>query len=130
MGVRDDSEGVGLDDDTYAVAAAVATGAVAITGTLGDEVYRLLDQSTPTQSPGIDGGFPAQFVDACRRARPRCGLDPPELQFRLPGLGPGLLPLLPVDDPVLEDRAFTSTEVVYGVTGTDVTKLPEYGVSP
>jgi hypothetical protein len=31
-----------------------------------------------------------------------------------------------------EQRAaeFTSTEVVYGVTGTDVTELPEYGVSP
>jgi hypothetical protein len=27
-------------------------------------------------------------------------------------------------------RAFTSTEVVYGVTGTEVTGLPEYGVSP
>jgi len=27
-------------------------------------------------------------------------------------------------------RPFTSTEVVYGVTGTDVTELPEYGVSP
>jgi hypothetical protein len=26
--------------------------------------------------------------------------------------------------------AFTSTEVVYGVTGTDVTELPECGVSP
>jgi len=26
--------------------------------------------------------------------------------------------------------AFTSTEVVYGVTGTGVTELPEYGVSP
>jgi hypothetical protein len=25
---------------------------------------------------------------------------------------------------------FTSTEVVYGVTGTGVTKLPGYGVSP
>ena len=25
---------------------------------------------------------------------------------------------------------FTSTEVVYGVTGSDVTVLPEYGVSP
>jgi hypothetical protein len=25
---------------------------------------------------------------------------------------------------------FTSTEVVYGVTGTDVTVLPEFGVSP
>jgi hypothetical protein len=25
---------------------------------------------------------------------------------------------------------FTSTEVVYGVTGTDVTVLPGYGVSP
>ena len=25
---------------------------------------------------------------------------------------------------------FTSTEVVYGVTGTEVTELPEYGVSP
>ena len=25
---------------------------------------------------------------------------------------------------------FTSTEVVYGVTGTDVSELPEYGVSP
>jgi hypothetical protein len=25
---------------------------------------------------------------------------------------------------------FTSTEVVYGVTGTDVTDLPECGVSP
>jgi hypothetical protein len=28
------------------------------------------------------------------------------------------------------DSRFTSTEVVYGVTGTDVTELPEYGVSP
>jgi hypothetical protein len=27
-------------------------------------------------------------------------------------------------------RRFTSTEVVYGVTGTGVTELPEYGVSP
>lgn len=26
--------------------------------------------------------------------------------------------------------AFTSTEVVYGVTGAGVTELPEYGVSP
>ena len=26
--------------------------------------------------------------------------------------------------------SFTSAEVVYGVTGTDVTRLPEYGVSP
>lgn len=26
--------------------------------------------------------------------------------------------------------SFTSTEVVYGVTGTDVSVLPEYGVSP
>jgi len=25
---------------------------------------------------------------------------------------------------------FTSTEVVYGVTDPDVTRLPEYGVSP
>jgi hypothetical protein len=25
---------------------------------------------------------------------------------------------------------FTATEVVYGVTGTDVTELPECGVSP
>jgi hypothetical protein len=25
---------------------------------------------------------------------------------------------------------FTSTEVVYGVTGTEVTELPEYGVLP
>jgi hypothetical protein len=25
---------------------------------------------------------------------------------------------------------FTSTEVVYGVTGTDVPELPEYGVLP
>ena len=25
---------------------------------------------------------------------------------------------------------FTSTEVVYGVTGSGVTELPEYGVSP
>jgi hypothetical protein len=25
---------------------------------------------------------------------------------------------------------FTSTEVVYGLTGTEVTELPEYGVSP
>ena len=31
-----------------------------------------------------------------------------------------------VDHPI----SFTSTEVVYGVTGTDVTVLPEYGVSP
>jgi hypothetical protein len=29
-----------------------------------------------------------------------------------------------------EAYMFTSTEVVYGVTGTDVTELPEYGVSP
>jgi hypothetical protein len=28
------------------------------------------------------------------------------------------------------DGSFTSTEVVYGVTGTDVTQLPECGVSP
>ena len=28
------------------------------------------------------------------------------------------------------EAAFTSTEVVYGVTGTEVTRLPEYGVSP
>jgi len=28
------------------------------------------------------------------------------------------------------ERWFTSTEVVYGVTGTEVTRLPEYGVSP
>jgi hypothetical protein len=27
-------------------------------------------------------------------------------------------------------RRFTSTEVVYGLTGTEVTELPEYGVSP
>jgi hypothetical protein len=27
-------------------------------------------------------------------------------------------------------QAFTSTEVVYGVTDPDVTVLPEYGVSP
>jgi hypothetical protein len=27
-------------------------------------------------------------------------------------------------------RQFTSTEVVYGLTGTEVTELPEYGVSP
>ena len=27
-------------------------------------------------------------------------------------------------------QVFTSTEVVYGVTGTEVTELPEYGVSP
>jgi hypothetical protein len=27
-------------------------------------------------------------------------------------------------------NGFTSTEVVYGVTGTEVTELPEYGVSP
>ena len=31
----------------------------------------------------------------------------------------------------VRDRgSFTSTEVVYGVTGTEVTELPEYGVSP
>ena len=29
-----------------------------------------------------------------------------------------------------QESEFTSTEVVYGVTGTDVTELPEYGVSP
>ena len=29
-----------------------------------------------------------------------------------------------------QDLPFTSTEVVYGVTGTEVTELPEYGVSP
>ena len=39
------------------------------------------------------------------------------------------------DDPTvnrLEETPaeFTSTEVVYGVTGTEVTELPEYGVSP
>jgi hypothetical protein len=28
------------------------------------------------------------------------------------------------------DPSFTSTEVVYGVTGTGVTELPESGVSP
>jgi len=29
-----------------------------------------------------------------------------------------------------EEAEFTSTEVVYGLTGTEVTELPEYGVSP
>ncbi len=28
------------------------------------------------------------------------------------------------------DQVLASTDVVYGVTGTDVTGLPEYGVSP
>jgi hypothetical protein len=28
------------------------------------------------------------------------------------------------------NRPFTSTEVVYGVTGSGVTELSEYGVSP
>ena len=61
------------------------------------------DMSSPAQSPGIGGGFPAQFADARRRARPRRGLDPPELQVRLPGLGPGILHPFPADDPVLQD---------------------------
>jgi hypothetical protein len=30
----------------------------------------------------------------------------------------------------MQRSQFTSTEVVYGVTGTGVTELPEYGVSP
>ncbi len=29
-----------------------------------------------------------------------------------------------------QSLAFTSTEVVYGVTGTGVINVPEYGVSP
>ena len=70
---------------------AVAAGAGAIMGTPGAELPLpgLWDQSSPAQSPGIGGGFPAQFVDPCRRAWPRCCLDPPELQVRPPGLGPG-----------------------------------------
>jgi len=31
---------------------------------------------------------------------------------------------------VSQFKWFTSAEVVYGVTGTGVTELPEYGVSP
>jgi len=31
---------------------------------------------------------------------------------------------------IRELAEFTSTEVVYGVTGTSVTGLPEFGVSP
>ena len=65
-----------------------------------------LDQSSPAQSPGIGGGFPPQFVDPCRRAWPWSRVDPPELQVRLPGLGPGIFRPLPVDDPVLEDCAY------------------------
>ena len=43
------------------------------------------------------------------------------------GFGPLLRQLR--DDAGLTQE-FTSTEVVYGVTGTDVTELPECGVSP
>ena len=35
-----------------------------------------------------------------------------------------------VSDVDTPPRWFTSTEVVYGVASTDVTVLPEYGVSP
>ena len=35
-----------------------------------------------------------------------------------------------IGPPAAGKTTFTSTEVVYGVTGTDVTVLPEYGVSP
>jgi hypothetical protein len=36
----------------------------------------------------------------------------------------------PFHEPFHDTPRFTSTEVVYGVTSTDVTELPEYGVSP
>lgn len=36
----------------------------------------------------------------------------------------------PPPDAPMRLSEFTSTEVVYGVTGTEVTELPEYGVSP
>jgi hypothetical protein len=44
------------------------------------------------------------------------------------GRGPGRFCL--GGEVLLEQVGFTSTEVVYGVTGTDVIVLPEYGVSP
>src|SRR5690348_14951328 len=57
------------------------------------------------QGPGVGGGITAQLVDPGRHARARCRLDPPELKLGPAGLGLGILPPLPVDDPVLEDGA-------------------------
>jgi len=71
---------------------------------------------TLAQGPGVGSGFPAKLVDPRRHARSRRRLDPPELKLGphpltpgrplapFPG-GPGGSPPLPVDDPVLEDRA-------------------------
>jgi hypothetical protein len=44
-------------------------------------------------------------------------------EMRIPARAP-----FQIGDPAHAE--FTSTEVVYGVTGTDVTELPECGVSP
>ena len=57
------------------------------------------------QGPGVGGGVTAQLVDRGRNALTRRGLDPPELQLGPTGFGLGILPPLPVDDPVLEDGA-------------------------
>ncbi len=57
------------------------------------------------QGPGTGGGVPAQFIyPGCHALTGRC-LDPPEFEFRLAWLGPGVSPPLPVDHPVLQDRA-------------------------
>ena len=49
--------------------------------------------------------------------------------FSWPGRSPGT-GSNPAPGAARADSQFTSTEVVYGVTGTGVTELPEYGVSP
>ena len=48
---------------------------------------------------------PAQFVYPGRHALTGRCLDPPEFEFRLAWLGPGISPPFPVDHPVLQDRA-------------------------
>ena len=61
------------------------------------------------------------------------GAGVPESGFRGRGAWPGRLaaPQAGAEpDQAGRARGFTSTEVVYGVTGTGVTELPEYGVSP
>src|SRR5712692_10257029 len=63
------------------------------------------------EGPGAGGGVAAQFVDAGGHALAGSRLDAPELQLGLARAGFGIRgvalvpPPLPVDDPVLEDRA-------------------------
>src|SRR5580704_7222020 len=60
------------------------------------------------QHPGAGGGLPAQLNKGRGHALTWRGLNPPELQLELSRLrrwATGILPPLPADDPVLEDRA-------------------------